>query len=299
MRVISPALQAKLDSGVTTLCRCWTLTRRDGLVMGFTDHDEDVVVETVIHRAATGLNASEATAKLGLAVGGGEIGGALADESLSEGDLAAGLYDAATIELRLVDWTEPELNVLISAGTIGEIRREGTAFVAEMRGPADRLAQTSGRLYAATCSADLGDERCTVALDDPTYRGTGSVATLLGASHFVVAGLDSYADGWFTAGKLTWTSGQNDGLAMEVKIHRVAEDGVSLTLWQSMAWPIAEGDGFFVTAGCDKRYSTCRDRFDNAVNFRGFPHIPGNDFVIRYAVPGEPGNDGRSLFGAL
>jgi len=52
-----------------------------------------------------------------------------------------------------------------------------------------------------------------------------------------------------------------------------------------------------VTAGCDKRFDTCRNRFNNAVNFRGFPHIPGNDFVIRYAVEGEPGNDGGSLQG--
>ena len=62
-----------------------------------------------------------------------------------------------------------------------------------------------------------------------------------------------------------------------------------------MPEPIAAGDTFVVTAGCDKRFATCRDRFDNVVNFRGFPHIPGNDFVMRYAVPGEPGNDGGSL----
>ena len=34
--------------------------------------------------------------------------------------------------------------------------------------------------------------------------------------------------------------------------------------------------------GCDRQLSTCRDRFDNVANFRGFPHIPGNDFVLKY-----------------
>lgn len=71
--------------------------------------------------------------------------------------------------------------------------------------------------------------------------------------------------------------------------------GALIELWQAMPEPIAAGDTFAVTAGCDKRLPTCRDRFNNVVNFRGFPHIPGNDFVTRYAVAGEPGNRGEPL----
>jgi uncharacterized phage protein (TIGR02218 family) len=294
MRAIPPALQAKLDSGVTTLARCWIVTRRDGTVLGFTDHDADVVLGGVTCRAATGLTASDATARLGLAVDGSEISGALADESLSEADLAAGRYDAAQIEIRLVDWNEPALNVLLTRGILGEVRREGGAFTAEVRGLAHRLAEQTGRLYTATCAADLGDARCTVDLTESALHGSGTVAALLATSSFTAVGLDAFADGWFTAGKLTWTSGANAGLAIEVKTHRKA-DAVRLDLWQAMPEGIAPGDTFSVTAGCDKRFATCRDRFANVANFRGIPHLPGNDFVVRYAVPGEPGNDGKSL----
>jgi uncharacterized phage protein (TIGR02218 family) len=70
---------------------------------------------------------------------------------------------------------------------------------------------------------------------------------------------------------------------------------VRLALWQQMPEPIAEGDLFAVSAGCDKRLETCRMKFANAVNFRDFPHLPGNDFVAAYAVPGEPGHDGRPV----
>jgi uncharacterized phage protein (TIGR02218 family) len=288
-------LQTKLDSGVTTLCRCWVLRRRDGVVQGFTDHDEDVALNAVICRAATGLSASEATAQLGLAVTAAEISGALDDDSLSEADLAAGRYDAATVEVYLVDWSEPALRVLLAKGALGEVRREGASFTAELRGLADRLAEESGRLYTATCSADLGDSRCTIDLADPRYRGTGAVVSLGGTSIFVASGLDGFDAGWFTAGKLSWTSGANSGLAVEVKRHRVEGGEVFVELWQAMPEPLAPGDAFTVTAGCDKRFSTCRDRFDNVLNFRGFPHIPGNDFVIRYPFAGEPGNDGGSL----
>jgi uncharacterized phage protein (TIGR02218 family) len=294
MRTIPSALQSKLNSGVTTLCRCWLITRNDGVTQGFTDHDQDVVLGTVTCRADSGLIGAEATQKFGLAVGGSELAGALADDTLNEDDLAAGLYDAAAVELWLADWSEPDLRVLLAKGTLGEIKREGPAFVAELRSLSQKLAEDTGRLYTATCAADLGDARCGIDLTAAAYRGSGTVAALSATSRFSASGLDTFADGWFTAGKVTFTSGANAGLGMEVKTHRNSS-GVTFELWQTMPQPIAPGDTFTVTAGCDKRFSTCLGRFANALNFRGFPHIPGNDFIIAYPVPGDPGNDGQSM----
>ena len=296
MRTILAAMQTKLDSGVTTLARCWLITRRDGVTQGFTEHDEDVFLDGIIYRAGSGLIGSEVTQKLGLAVDGSEVFGALSDNSLNEADLAAGRYDAAAVELWLVDWSEPELRVLLAKGTLGEVKREGPAFAAELRGLSQRLSEESGRLYTATCSADLGDARCTVDLTDPAFHGNGAVVALGATSRFTASGLGAFDDGWFTAGKLSFTGGANAGLSVEVKSHR--KDGtVTIELWQAMPEPIAAGDTFTVTAGCDKRFATCRDKFDNVVNFRGFPHIPGNDFVVRYPVAGEPGHDGKSMQG--
>jgi uncharacterized phage protein (TIGR02218 family) len=292
MRSIPPALQAKLDSGVTTLARCWLVTRRDGVVQGFTDHDRDLVLDAVTCRAGTGLTASEATQQFGLAIGGAEIGGALSSETLNEDDLAAGRYDAATVKVYLVDWSEPSLRVLMASGVLGEVRREGFAFTAEVRGLAHRLAEESGRLYTPACSADLGDARCGVDLDAAAFFANGTVASAASLASLTAAGLDAFADGWFTAGRLLWTSGAKAGLAVEVKTHRVSPSAVRLDLWQAMPEEIAVGDAFSVSAGCDKRFATCRDRFANGLNFRGFPHIPGNDFVVSYPVAGEPGHDG-------
>ncbi|MDO9414019.1 MAG: DUF2163 domain-containing protein [Pseudolabrys sp.] len=294
MRNIPPALQEKMDSGVTTLCRCWLIVRQDDVTQGFTDHDEDVVLGAVTCRAGTGLSGSEVAQKHGLAADTSELSGALNDDTLNEDDLAAGRYDAAGVELWLVDWSEPSLRVLMAKGTLGEVRRDGAVFTAEMRGLSEKLTQDTGRLYTATCSADCGDSRCKVNLMLSAFRGIGTVVALTATSAFRASGLGAFGDGWFTAGKLTFTSGANNGLAIEVKLHRKATD-VTLDLWQAMPQAIAPGDTFTVTAGCDKRFTTCRDRFNNIVNFRGFPHIPGNDFVVRYPVQGEPGNDGNSL----
>jgi len=261
-------------------------------MMGFTDHDRDLTVAGMLCHAGTGLTSSEASARLGLQIDGAEIAGALADESLAEGDLAAGRYDAASVDVYLVDWSEPSLTLLLTKGVLGEVRREGAAFTAELRSLAHRLDEESGRLYTAACSADLGDARCTIDLTNPAFHGNGTVSALAGRSAFHAAGLDAFADGVFTAGKLTFTGGANAGFAVEVKTHRVALDGVLIELWRQAPEAIAPGDAFSVTFGCDKRFATCRDRLANGVNFRGFPQIPGNDFVISYPVPGKGGVTG-------
>ena len=280
MRSIPSALQAKLDSGVTTLAHCWKLARRDGVVKGFTDHDSDLVLDGVTYVAGTGFSASEASSRFDLSIDGAEIAGAIDDVSLSEQDLTAGRYDAAAVETWLVDWSDPSLKVLTARGVLGEVKREDAAFTAELRGLADLLSQESGRLYTARCNADLGDTRCKIDLGDPARRGNGVVAGLNGTSLLFATGLDGFANTVFTAGLLTWTSGTNAGLAVEIKQHRVLTGQVRLSLWQAMPEPIAVGDTFVVTAGCDKSLETCRDRFGNSINFRGFPQIPGNDFIL-------------------
>jgi uncharacterized phage protein (TIGR02218 family) len=294
MRVIPSALQEKLDGGVTTLARCWIVTRRDAVVQGFTDHDGDLAIDGVTCRAGTGFGASEATSRFDLSIDGAEISGALAADSLTEADLAAGRFDAAQVDTWLVDWSDVSLRVLLTRASLGEVKREGDAFSAELRGLADKLSQESGRLYTARCTADLGDTRCKIALAAAGLNGAGMVSRLLGASAIAVEGLGDFVERIFTAGCLTWTSGANSGLAVEIKEHRVVGGEVQLTLWQAMSEAIGEGDAFTITAGCDKRFETCRDRFANSINFRGFPHIPGNDFVIAGA-DASANNDGGSL----
>ncbi|KST59688.1 beta tubulin [Methylobacterium sp. GXS13] len=290
MRDIPDAVAAHLAGGVTTLCRCWSLRRRDGVALGFTDHDRDLTLAGLVHAARTGLEAAEAASESGFAVSGGDVAGALSSLGLTEADIAGGLYDGATVETWLVDWTNPETRLLIDVGTIGEVRREGDAFVAELRGLAHRLGAERGRTYRATCGADLGDGRCRVDLS--AWRTTGRVTGLPEPATLAVTLAGGFADGLFTGGTLTWTEGANAGLTADVRLQL----GALLELGIAPPRPVAAGDAFSLTAGCDKRLATCRDRFANAVNFQGFPHMPGNDAVMR-AVPGsEPVLDGGSLF---
>ncbi len=283
MKIVSPALQAHLDSGATTLAWCWRLTRRDGVKLGFTDHDRDLSFDGTLFEASAGFTATEIRDAVGLSVDNLDVEGALQSGRLEENQLAGGAFDEAAIEIFRVNWADPSQRVLMRAGSLGEVKRTGASFTAEVRGLAHYLGQTKGRLYQYACDADLGDARCGVALTSVALRGQGSVAGATSARTFTANGLGAYARGWFARGLATFTAGINAGRAIEVKRHYVAAWVATIELWQDLPAVPAGGDAFFVTAGCDKHLATCRDRFANVANFRGFPHMPGNDFVTSFA----------------
>jgi uncharacterized phage protein (TIGR02218 family) len=291
MRSIPSALAAELASGATTLCRCWKAIRSDSSRFGFTDHDRDLTFDSVTFRAATGLEASEAEALLGMAVGGGEVSGALSTEALTDKDIEAGLWDGATIETWLVDWRDVSRRMLLDAGQIGEIRRQGEAFTAEVRSLAQGLDQVQGRRYSAICDAELGDGRCGVSLSSAANRLTASVASAPDATSFSFLAAAGFDPGAFAGG----TARFSDGETAAIMGHTRAGSLDVITLWAPPRHAPAPGDALVLTAGCDKRFPTCRDRFANAANFRGFPHIPGNDYLMGYARQGEPGQDGGAI----
>jgi uncharacterized phage protein (TIGR02218 family) len=294
MRTIDPGLAAHIAGGVTTLCRCWRLTRSDGVTMGFTDHDRAVAFGDVTHEPVSGFDASEDVSAIGFAVGGLEVSGALSSERLDADDLAAGLYDNAAVSVWLVNWTTPAERHLLRTGHLGEVIREDGAFRAEIRGLAAALDEPRGRMFRHVCDADLGDARCGIDLGGTALHGTGTVTASGGKRRFEASGLDGFAAGWFERGRLTWASGANAGRAVEVRAHHVAGGVVTFELWQATHREIAADDTFVVTAGCDKLFQTCKAKFDNTDNFRGFPHMPGNDFALSYARTRDV-NDGRAV----
>lgn len=292
MRELPAGLAAHLAQEATTLCRCWTLTRRDGVVLGFTDHDRALAFAGRAFSPVAALEAAETTSELGFAIGGGDVTGAFAATGLSEDDLARGLYDDARVELFLANWAQPQQHILLEVGFVGEVRRSDLGFTAEVRSGAKAFDEERGRIYARSCSADLGDARCGAAL----VPVSASVTATDGRLSITAPALSAFPDGHFTAGRLSFTGGANLGFASEVKRHSARDGLVALQLWQPAPAPIAVGDAFALTPGCDKSFATCRRKFANALNFRGFPHMPDNDVIIGGVRPGDGALDGGSLF---
>ena len=294
MKSFSPSLAAHLASGVTTLCTCWRIFRGDGIVLGFTDHDRKIVFGGVEHEPESGLDASAATSHAGLQVGGLDVTGAFSSEKISESDLEAGLFDNARVEAWLVNWAAPAERHLMRVGSIGEVKRAGRSFTAEIRSLSHALDQERGRIFRKTCDADLGDARCGLNLASADWSASATVLETDGYVRLRASVPGARPSGFFDQGFLTFTGGANDGRKSEVLRHTRDADGDHIELWQPMAASIEVGDAFTVSAGCDKRFSTCRDKFENIANFRGFPHMPGNDFALSYPAPGGV-NDGGSF----
>ena len=292
MKRVPAGLGVDAAGGVTTLCHCWRVIRRDGVVLGFTEHDRDLTVGGTLFRAASGFQASETESQSGFATANSTVTGGFSSEAISEADLAAGRYDGAQVEVLLVNWQAPGEALLLRVDEIGEVSRADGAFTAELRSLMHRLGQEKGRIYNRRCDASLGDRRCGVALAE--WRGEGVVITP-GTETMTAGGLQDFAAGFFDRGVVTFADGPLAGISADVET--TTTDGAALVIRFFLPTDAAAeaGDRFVITAGCDKAFSTCRTRFRNGLNFRGFPHMPGSDFAYSY-VDGESVHDGRPLY---
>lgn len=278
MKNISPALQAHLAGELTTLATIIKITRTDGVVKAFTTHDRDLVIGGVTYLADGAMTPSAIDGNTTLASGQMDIAGVLDTAAIADGDIKNGLYDHAVLEVGLVNWADLSQGVLKQRrGWLGEITLQGGRYQAELRGLHDLLQRDIGTTYTAECRHDLGDSSCTYNIAAATVSSSVTLAS--DAVQFIDTAR-SEASGSFNYGKLVWTSGANTGLAMEVKNWDLPTQ--TMTLWLPMPNVIAAGDGYTVYPGCDKRFSTCKTKFNNASNFGGFPHLPGLDKILTY-----------------
>lgn len=274
------ALLDHLKTGVTTTCRAWALTRRDGVVMGFTDHDRLLRFGGVDFRPDTGLTALALQQSTGLSVDNTEALGALCDAAIRDEDVEAGRYDGAELRAWLVNWQDVAQRSVLFRGTIGELRRAGGAFEAELRGLTDALNVPLGRVFQTQCSAVLGDRSCAFDLDTPGYVSERATEAVEDSRVFRFADMGGFAEGWFRHGVIRVQGGSASGLVGLIK--RDVRDGTGrlLELWHPLGPPVAPGDMLRIETGCDKRSATCQFKFGNLMNFQGFPDIPGDDWTI-------------------
>lgn len=278
---------AHVQSGLTTLARCWKLTRKDGWVRGFTDHDADVVFDGVTFAADTGMTAQALMQTTGLSIDNTEAVGALSDASVREADIAAGRFDGAEVEAWLVNWANTDERLLQFRGSLGEITRAGGGFRAELLGLADALNQPQGRVYQTACGAVLGDARCRFDRDTPGYTEEIAVVSFRDGVHVELDGATTQPDRWFERGRLRVVDGAAKGLVGAIKNDAGGPSTRKIELWQSLRADLAVGDMVRIEAGCDKRAETCREKFDNILNFRGFPNVPGEDRLFSVPVRGQ------------
>lgn len=288
-------LNAHLREGITELARCWRVTRKDGMRFGFTDHDGALQFDGTLFKAESGLSAAALSQGTGLAVDNTEALGALSDAAITEADIEAGRFDGAEVEAWLVQWSDPDNRVLQFRGSFGELDRQAGGFSVELRGLAEAMNRAEGRVYQRGCSAILGDGDCRFDLTTPGYAHEGAVDRVSERRLLKFDGLNSFEPRWFERGRLCVLSGAAEGLVAVIKNDRFTDGVRRVELWEDLRAELAPGDIVRLEAGCDKRLETCRLKFSNLLNFRGFPDIPGDDWIMASPARGASEMDGGSL----
>ena len=263
-----------LEGALTSLAFCWRVERRDGVCLGFTSHDRDLVIGGLAYRSAPGMLPSAISVSDGFDSSALDVAGALSGSAISEADLAAGRWDRAAVSLFLVDWRAPDGERLaLVRGELGDVAVKANGFEAELRGPTALLERAVVEQTSPGCRAELGDRRCRV--DMAARTRVTRVTAAPGETLIEVAETSSGSHGF---GRLRWIDGANSGLESTI----LSSDGPQLVLREPPSFPAAEGDLVEISEGCDKSFATCSGRFANAENFRGEPHLPGMDLLTRY-----------------
>lgn len=268
------AAPAWLRAELVTLAWCWRLARRDGVVVGLTSHDRDLLIDGIVYRAAPGMKPSALETSDSLDAETMEFEGAVSSAAISSADLEAGRWDGAQLVLMVADWTAPDVAPLVVArGELGAVERRGAAFSAELQGVMRLLDGPVCPATSPSCRAELGDRACRVDLAPLTH-----FRRVVAVEARAVTLDSSVAAGTFAFGRLRWLSGAACGLESPV----LRDDGTVLQLAEV---PVRLSDlpaRVELIEGCDKRLTSCSARFQNAVNFRGEAHLPGNDLLTRY-----------------
>ena len=270
-------MAARLATGVHTLCQAWVVTRRDGEVLGFTDHDEPVTVAGAVCSPEGGFLPSTHDFTLGSATDGTDIVGALTDDRITEESVELGVWDAAAVDIYLVDWGAGEY-ALLSAETIAETVVDGILFEAQLRSPLAVLAEERGRLISRSCGwATFGDADCGFDLEAERIVLTVSDS---GADWIEAPEIDTAPAKHFEHGVATLPGGE--------RAQVLVQDGPRITFWRPYAADLGAGV-VSVTPGCNRSPARCR-QLDNEDEFGGLPFVIGPD--VQFQIGSSPGVTG-------
>lgn len=267
---------------LTEECDLWRIERTDGTVLRFTSHNRAVTWQGESYTPCGSLSASALQLAAELSSQDNfDIGGILTDAGVNEVDLWAHKYDGAEVKVYRVTWDGASGN-LVTAGTAGRTQFGDTSYTIEVVTAGERLSQRAlVQPVTPTCRYKFGDERCT--LDKEIFRIGGAVAAAASVNTFTqahrriftaTAFSPVFAADHFTLGQLTWVTGANAGITVDIKSQDAA---LQFTLEEPMPYAIQIGDTFTIVPGDDQTFDTCVNKFANGINFGGFPHLRGRD----------------------
>lgn len=285
---------------VEELTFLWRIERTDGVTLYLTAHSQDIIFEGSTYTPVSTGEVSAESSESGLKDQNKTYTGFIDSSLVDHDDLLSGRFDGAKMTELIVSWRYPWAGaIMISVGWLTQPTFDEDMWSVEVEGLTRFLRDSRGRSYSSTCDYALGDKNCRKDISasivyDATIqtiftRTNGTInRSIFEANTNGVSSGDplSVSDGFYDFGKIRWTTGLNAGFVSETKTYAATNNTFEIQL--ATPFDIAVNDEFILEVGCDKRFTTCRDKFDHLIRFGGFPYIPGIYFMISQPVKLAP-----------
>jgi len=283
MKDILQTMKDHIAGEVTTLALCWSMVLTDESEFYYTDHDQPIIFDGNTYITAAGAVPSATSTTANLAVDNMEITMAWYGDLATETEIRGGRFDFATMNIFMVNYKDISMGPIpLLKGKLGEVIIEDNLVRVDIRGMTQYLQQRMGELYSVGCQATFGDSRCKVDANLAIYTKAFTVNTA-DSSHpkriFNIVEVLGDADNYFTGGYIHWLTGNNVNTKMDIKVYW--ETNQRVELYEPMIRDIQANDTGNIIIGCNKKFETCKTKFDNIINFRGFPHLTGVTKLLR------------------
>lgn len=279
MKTLDPSFASAIAEAPQHLARLFSLRLTNDDVYLFTDHQFDITIGITTYVASNAVEVSAIESTTGGIAQNAELKINYVG-SLSRDQVLSGLMDDALFLIDLVDWTHPEAGSLrLMTGTLQAKSMSDIHFGQwTVKGQLAKLDGLLGEVYSAECRNILGDARCAVDLD--LFTESFSVSTVLAGyeyTRFTCTATGARDEGFFTLGWATFGIG--------AERFEILKDTGTSTRTIILAVPrnqvISFGDLGELVAGCDKRHTSCLNKFDNVLRMRAEPFKPVGSLQVQ------------------
>jgi len=277
MKILSANLNNSIKDDILNLAIFIKLTLTNGEVKGFTSLDANLDFENITYLASNGFTPAQILNKTDVNLS--NFFALIDNDEIKREDLLSGKYNNAEIEIFALNYNSVlDGKIPLLYGFLGNIEIDDGenkgGFKGEISGLSKKLDRVYGQIYTPNCRANFGDNKCKIDINN--HKLIASVTSVVSNQEFFINNTNFLADE-FNWGFVEFVSGSNSGKKIEIKKSLL---GGKIELMLPLPFPLNSGDNLILYKGCDKGMETCSSKYNNIINFRGEPYVPGIDKIV-------------------
>ncbi|QXK92102.1 DUF2163 domain-containing protein [Neoehrlichia mikurensis] len=272
MEITNKNLTKHLSQNIITIAYCWKIILKNNSIIGFTNHDKDLIINNITYHAKSGTQIHPINFNI-ISEGQTKIESVINSDLIDVSDIIHGKYDSSHVEIFIINYENISQGILtLFTGIIHKITLNNDKFIAELKGLSNILSHNITNVFSPQCRAQFCDNQCKSKKEKFTVISV--ITNIIHNNMFEDINL-LCIDNYYKYGTVTFLTGKNLNISLSV----ISNKDKYIQLAKSPPYPMYINDKYSIIAGCDKNYTTCHNKFNNTKNFRGEPHIPDTNTV--------------------